>query len=64
VADMVTNAGKYPLTVKDLNGTELFFAAQAWIAKDPDDDYGDALTTRAWRFDTGIASKFTGGNLL
>lgn len=62
--DILTNAGKLPMTVKDLNGTELFFAAQAWIAKDPDDAYGDALDSREWRIDTGIAAKFTGGNIL
>lgn len=63
-ADVLSNAGKFPLTIKDLNGTELFFAAQAWIAKDPDDSYSDSLETREWRIDTGIASKFTGGNIL
>ena len=63
-ADTVANTGKYPLTVKDLNGTTLFFAAQAWIAKDPDNEYSDELTGREWRFDTGIAIKFTGGNIL
>jgi len=64
IADMVANAGKHPLLIKDLNGTELFSAAQAWIAKDPDDEYSDSLSSREWRFDTGIASKFTGGNIL
>lgn len=64
IADMLSNAGKLPLTIKDLNGNELFFAAQAWIAKDPDDAYGDSLDTREWRIDTGIAAKFTGGNVL
>jgi hypothetical protein len=63
-ADRLDNSGKKPLTVKDLNGTSLFFAEQAWIGKEPDDENSDSLGSREWRFDTGIASKFTGGNLL
>lgn len=63
IVDQLDNSGKAPLSVKDLNGTSLFFAAQAWIAKDPDDEEGDSLGNREWRIDTGIADKFTGGNL-
>lgn len=62
--DLLTNTGKYPLSIKDLTGTELFFAPQSWIAKDPDDEYSDTLGTREWRFDTGPAIKFTGGNII
>lgn len=63
-ADILANTGKFPLTVKDLIGTTLFFAAQAWIAKDPTDEESDTLSNREWRIDTGIAAKFTGGNVL
>ncbi len=62
-ADLLLNTGMLPLTVKDLNGTTLFFAAQAWVAKDPDDAYSDSLENREWRLDTGPAAKFTGGSL-
>lgn len=62
-ADLLANTGINPLTVKDLSGTTLFFAAQAWIQKDPDDEFGDSLGTRQWTFGTGVASKFTGGNI-
>ena len=63
-ADLLSNTGKFPLTIKDLNGTALFFAPQAWIAKDPDDEYSDTLSSREWRIDTGPGTKFTGGNIL
>ena len=63
VADQDANTGIKPLTIKDLNGTTLFFANQAWIAKDPDDEDSDSLSNREWMIDTGIASKVTGGNL-
>jgi len=64
IADQLSNLGVFPLVVKDLRGTTLFFAAQAWIAKDPDDEHTDSLGNREWKIDTGIATKFTGGNLL
>lgn len=64
IADKISNTGKYPLTVKDLNGTSLFFAAQAWIAKEPDPEESNTMPTRAWRLDTGIASNVIGGNIL
>ena len=62
VADQLTNAGVFPLTVKDLNGTTLFVAPQAWIAADPTTELADTLSSREWRFDTGPAERFTGGN--
>lgn len=62
--DKATNAGKYPLTVKDINGTSLFFAEQAWIGKEPDPEESDSMPSREWRIDTGIAKQFIGGNIL
>lgn len=62
IIDRETNTGKYPLTVKDLNGTTLFFAPQAWIAKIPTVENSDAISNREWRLDTGIAELFPGGN--
>jgi len=64
IIDQNTNAGKYPLMVKDLQGTSIFAAPQAWIAKPPDSEEADSLPSREWRFDTGIAANFIGGNLL
>ena len=61
-ADQVTNAGVFPLTIKDLLGKTLFFAPQAWIRKDPEWEDGDDLNTRAWVFDTGIGANLVGGN--
>lgn len=64
IADKLTNSGKLPLIVKDINGTSLFFAEQAWIGKEPDPEDGDSISSREWRFDTGIAKQFIGGSLL
>jgi hypothetical protein len=62
--DISLNTGKFPFVVKDLLGTTTFFAAQAWISKDPDPDFADALSTRAWTFDTGPGTNVHGGNIL
>lgn len=62
LVDQISNSGKLPLSIKDLGGNTLFFAAQAWIAKDPDDEFSDSLSNREWRFDTGAAAKYSGGN--
>jgi hypothetical protein len=63
VADQKFNTGALPLIVKDLRGTTLFFAPQAWIESDPEDEYSDEATGREWVLATGIAEKFTGGSL-
>jgi hypothetical protein len=62
--DLLSNTGKYPLTITDKLGTTFVFAAQAWIAKDPDPDLADSLSNREWIFDTGLMEKFIGGNVL
>ena len=61
-ADQVSNAGVFPLTVKDLLGETLFYAPQAWIRVDPEAEFGDDLNAREWTLDTGIATNLVGGN--
>ena len=62
LADQISNSGTLPFVVKDLGGATLFTAAQAWIAKDPDQEFSDSLTTREWTFETGVAANLIGGN--
>ena len=64
IQDQLSNTGIRPLTISDLSGTSLFFAPLAWIRVDPNDEKADSLGNRTWTFDTGIAEKFTGGNIL
>lgn len=63
-ADILTNLGKLPLLVKDLNGTTLVSAPQAWIRKDANLEYGDSLGNREWVIDTGPFAVLIGGNIL
>jgi len=62
-ADQLTNKGIRPLLLKDLNGTTLISAAQAWIENDANVEFADVLSGREWVFATGPAEKVTGGNL-
>lgn len=63
VLDKAANSGKLPLTVKDLNGTMVFFAPQAWVAKEPDPELSNTMSNRQWMFDTGPATMDVGSNL-
>lgn len=62
LADQISNSGVFPLVVKDLGGSSLFTAAQAYIAKDPEAEFGDSLGSREWTFKTGPAANLIGGN--
>lgn len=61
-ADAISNVGVLPLVVKDLLGATLYTFPQAWIAQDPNGEYGDDTTKRTWRFETGISAEILGGN--
>lgn len=62
LADQLSNSGVLPLTIKDLGGSALFTAAQAWVSKDPDAEFSDGLSSREWTFETGIAANLVGSN--
>lgn len=62
--DELTGLGVYPLTVKDLNGTTLVYAPEAWLKKPAEVEYGKEIGPRVWTFDTGSMDVFVGGSLL
>lgn len=47
--DKVSNTGKGPLLIKDLNGTSILESGQAFIMGYPDTNFGNALGTREWK---------------
>ncbi len=55
-------AGVGPLLIKDLNGTSLFTAPQAWITKAADSEYAQEVGSREWTIDTGDMYAMVGGN--
>lgn len=50
--------------IKDLLGTTLVTAPQAWIKKLPTVEYGDTGPTREWTFDCSELIVFVGGQVL
>lgn len=58
-----TNADIQPCTVKDLNGATLEFAAQAWVKKPADTEYGKDVQTRTWVIDCAKLDRVIGGDL-
>ena len=63
--DKLTNGGKLPLIIKDLNSAAtLLTAPQAWIVKPADVTKSDSIGTFTWTFHTGIADYNPSGNLV
>lgn len=61
-ADRVDNTGKGPIIVKDLSGTTIWQAKNAWIQQMPSQGYGKDAETREWVLDTDELSGVAGGN--
>ena len=51
--DRETGNGVAPLMIKDLAGSTLFSAPEAWIANFPESSKGIAIDTQEWVFHTG-----------
>lgn len=51
-----------PLMIKDLNGSTLLHAANAWIKKLPNVEFGKDLSNREWEFDCAMIDTFVVGS--
>lgn len=61
--DRSTGRGILPLTIKDLSGTIVFQANQAWITNFPEHKRGRKIEAQEWVFHTGqVANPMIGGN--
>lgn len=60
IQDEISGNGIVPVTVKDMNGTTLVFAGEAWVQKPADAEFGKDLANRTWKLDTGRLSIFNG----
>lgn len=60
--DRKTGKGLVPIMIKDLSGTTLVVAKQAWIANVPEMKYGKKINSNSWTIHTGPAEAFFGGN--
>ena len=61
--DRRTGSYMLPLTIKDLSGSTLFFAKQAWVQNFPDSKRGRKIDNQDWTFNTGqVNDPVIGGN--
>ncbi len=62
-ADRATGKGVLPLLVKDMSGTLLFFAPEAWVANTPEGGRGRRINELTWTISTGsVEAPVFGGN--
>lgn len=54
--------GIVPLEVRDLRGTTLFSASQAWVVQFPTVEFGSTISDREWAIDAVATDTFIGGN--
>lgn len=61
--DRATGQGMAPITIKDLSGTTLFFAAQGWVVNYPEAGRGRNIDSQDWVLNTGSTDGVVvGGN--
>lgn len=61
--DRHTGSYMLPLTIKDLSGSTLFFAKQAWVQNFPESKRGRKIDNQGWTFNTGqVNDPVIGGN--
>jgi hypothetical protein len=61
--DDLTGINTQPLLIKDLLGTTLISAQQAWIKKPADVEFGKEAGTREWVFECGELNILVGGSI-
>ena len=64
IADELAQAGTivFPVMIKDLSGTTLISAPDAWIEGYADAMFAEEVGNRAWVFHCGTMAIFNGGN--
>lgn len=55
-------AGIGPLTIRDRQGRQVFFAESAWIQKVPDVSFDREATSREWTLQCEESQRFDGGS--
>ena len=64
ITDEFSGLGHGALTIKDLQGSTLIHAANAWIVKMPDWENSNESTDREWTFECAELKMFVGGSLV
>ncbi len=59
-ADKAGGTGKFAFLIKDLNGSELHAAEEAWVQKPPEAAFGKESATREWTIRCGRMTSIFG----
>lgn len=60
--DKATNAGVFPVLIKDIEGNTLIFSATGWIQQFPDISFSNEISNRAWSIALVDLDLFLAGN--
>ena len=58
--DEVSDAGVFPIMIKDPNGTTLFSCPEAWIIEPPTLDFGEEAKNREWVIEANGFNQYIG----
>jgi len=61
-ADIASNVDTFPVLVKDLSGSTISQAAEAWVKKAADVVFSDGIEGREWTIETGKQVTKVGSN--
>lgn len=62
IADMATYTAKFPVFIKDNNGSSIFMATTCWVVSEPEIVYSTSAEMREWVIQCTGATLFTGSN--
>ena len=60
--DEASNAGVFPILVKDLSGNSIYFAGQAWVTQYANSTFGKDISDRQLTLSLAEADIFVGSN--
>lgn len=62
LVDFATQVGKFPLMIKDHQGSSLLFSPSTWIESQPKSNFGLSVEPREWTLVSPFATLNLGGN--
>lgn len=60
--DEATNAGVFPILVKDLSGNSIYFGGRCWVTQYANSTFGKDINDRQWTLMMDEADIFVGSN--
>lgn len=61
-ADRVTYQGKFPIFIKDNNGSTVFAAGTCWITSEPNVSFSNGIEVREWVIQCAEGGLYSGDN--